>query len=216
LDENLDKSQFKQPITVTFPKNVVGFPDRLVTILKYVEANTHSGSANPSAQKWAVNSAFDPNNSGTGHQPSFYDTFTLPYARYYVRAFKVELEIVNQLATTAIEAVCVYSDQDFSANTVDQLSESRYAKWCTVGLSTGGYSVRRISMPWMQTMKLMGQPDAEADDNMYAAVNASPADVAWAITKMSAVDGTTTMTAIVKTSIYMEICFKDLCPQLAA
>jgi len=165
---------------------------------------------------WTVNSAFDPNNSGTGHQPSFYDTFAGVYSRYFVRAFKVELEIVNQLATIAIDAVCVYSDQAMTSNPVDVLSESKYAKWTTVGLNSSGQAVRRISMPWMTTMKLMGQPGPEADDNMYAGTGASPADLAWCTTKLAAVDGATTMTAIVKTSIFMEIIFKDLLPQVSS
>jgi hypothetical protein len=216
LPNNIDRAQFNMPLTVSFPPNCVGFPDRLVAVLKYVESNTHSGSAVPSAQKWAVNSAYDPNNSGTGHQPSFFDSLSAIYGRYFVRHFKVEVEIVNQLATTALVAVVCYTDQDISANTVEQISESKYARWVNVGINTGGSSVRHISMPWMSSMKLMGTPGLEADDNMYAASGASPADIGWCITRIAAIDGTTTMTAIVKTSIYMEIVFKDLLPQISS
>jgi len=71
-------------------------------------------------------------------------------------------------------------------------------------------------MPWMTQLKLMGSPLPEADDNMYAAVSASPADVAWCHTKLAASDGSTTMTAIVKTAIYFEVIFKDLLPQITS
>jgi hypothetical protein len=212
LPEAIDRSQFAPPVSVSFPPNCIGFPDRLTTILKYVEVNTHTGSATPSAQAWACNSAYDPNFSGSGHQPSFFDNFSAIYGRYFVRTFKVELEITNTLATTAVEAVCVYSDVSVTGSTVDQISESKYSKWCTVGLSTSGTSVRRITMPWMSSAKLMGQPFTEADDNMYSDIGSGPIDTAFCITKLAAVDGITTMTAIVKTSIFMEVVFKDLTP----
>lgn len=212
LPENIDRAQFAPPVSVSFPPNCIGFPDRLTTILKYVEVNTFTGSATPSAQSWAVNSAYDPNFSGGGHQPSFYDNFSAVYGRYFVRTFKVEIEITNTLTTTAVEAACVYSDVSVSGSTVDQLSESKYSKWCAVGVANSGTSVRRINMPWMSSAKIMGQPYTEADDNMYSDIGAGPADTAFCVVKLAAVDGLTTMTAIVKTSIFMEVVFKDLTP----
>jgi len=95
LPVNMTKSQFKPPISITFPPTIIGFPDRLITILKYSESYTFNGSAAPAAQQWTVNSAFDPNNTGVGHQPSFYDTFSAIYARYFVRAFKVDISVNN-------------------------------------------------------------------------------------------------------------------------
>jgi len=86
------RGRFRPVISVKFPRGVVGFPDRLRTTLKYSQAFTFSGTATPSGQAMMVNSCFDPDVTGTGHQPSFYDSFCSaagPYQRYFVKAFKV-------------------------------------------------------------------------------------------------------------------------------
>lgn len=216
LPENLARRQFNMPVTASFPPNCIGFPDRLITILKYSESYTFSASATPAAQAWLANSAFDPNYTGVGHQPSFYDTFAAVYGRYFVRQFKVEVDIDNQSGAIAVFAAVGYADQNISANTVEQIIEAKYTKYDTVGISSSGTSVRRIVMPWMSAAKLMGQPFTEADDNMYATVGANPADVAWSFLKVAAVDGATAVNVIARVVIYMEICFKDLLPQVSS
>lgn len=212
----MTKSQFKPPISITFPPTIIGFPDRLITILKYSESYTFNGSAAPAAQQWTVNSAFDPNNTGVGHQPSFYDTFSAIYARYFVRAFKVDISVNNHATTAGAYVVAGYSDVQIAANTVEQLIEAKYAKYVLLGESTGAGNVRTISLPWMSSQKLMGQPFTEADDNMYAAFNASPTDTAWSYLKVAADDGTTTVGVLARVVIHMEICFKDLLPQVSS
>lgn len=217
LPENLTQSaQFSMPMTVTFPKNVIGFPDRLITVLKYSEAFTFTGSTVPAAQVMRMNSAFDPNATGTGHQPSFFDTYSAVYGRYFVRHFKLELEITNVGSTSSAYVVANYTDQDFSANSVEQIIESKYSRYKVVAINSAGKSVITINLPWMSTMKLMGQPGTEADDNMYAAVSGNPSDVGWGIVKCSAVDGLTNINVYIRMVIYQEIVFKDLLPQISS
>jgi hypothetical protein len=207
-------TQFQEPTTVFFPKNCVGLPDRLGVILKYAQNYNNSGSATPSAQVFALNSGFDPDFSGTGHQPSFWDKIAAVYGRYYVRAFKMELAISQgQAATVPTEWVCCYSDQNIGANTVEELIEAKYSKNGILGLPSAGNAVVNVSLPWMSTAKLMGQPFTEADDNMYSGVGSSPTDVAWGIVKLQAQDGTTTVSARVRATLYMEIIFKDVLTQ---
>jgi len=214
---NMTSAQFNMPMTVSFPKNVIGFPDRLQTILKYSQQNTYGGaSPTPTAQIFALNSAYDPDSSGAGHQPSFYDTFSAVYGRYFVKAFKLEVEIINLNAGIGIFAVANYADQNISGNTVEQIVEAKYSKWTTLSVNTGNKAVAKISLPWMSTMKLMGQPGTEADDNMYAQYNASPSDVAWGAIKMAAVDGVTNMQAIGRVTLLQEVIFKDLLPQISS
>jgi len=209
--------QFTMPMSVSFPKNCIGFPDRLCTVLKYSQNNLFgAGSPIPTAQQFAINSAYDPDSSGAGHQPSFFDTFASVYGRYFVKAFKIEVEILNQSSSIGVFAVVNYCDQNIAANTVEQIIEAKYSKYSTLSVSTGNSAMVKISLPWMETMKLMGTPGLEADDNMYAAVNANPADIAWALIKMASVDGTTNMSAYGRTIIYQEVVFKDLLPQISS
>jgi hypothetical protein len=216
LPPNMMNSQFNMPVSVTFPSTIIGFPDRLTTILRYSESYTFTGSAAPTGQYWQMNSAFDVNGSGTGHQPSFYDTFTAIYSRYFVKEFKIEVMVNNHTSTVGVFGVLAYGDINASGNTVEQLSEAKYAKSFVLGQSTGGGNVKTISLPWMASSKLMGTPYTEADDNMYAAWNANPNDLGFAWLKVAADDATTAISVLARCVIHQRVVFKDLLTQVTS
>jgi len=214
--DNLESSQFRVPYSVAFPLSIIGFPDRLETTLRYSENYSFSASPTPAAQRWAVNSAFDPNVSGVGHQPSYFDTFSGIYARYYVEAFQLEIYVTNHTTTCATYVVLGYGDQDISGNSVEQLAEAKYTKLSVLAFSSAGGSAKRMVLPWMTQRQLMGSPDTEPDDNMYATTSASPNDVAWGWLKMAADDGTTNISAVARVVLHQRVVFKDLLPQVSS
>jgi len=76
--------------------NPSGFPRMLKMLHKYVECGiqlnyTAAGSA--SFYRFSVNNMFDPNNTGTGHQPSYFDTMAGLYDHYTVIGSRITLRI---------------------------------------------------------------------------------------------------------------------------
>ena len=70
------------------------FPDSITVALPYVSALT---LATPAAfsmtnQVWRMNSVYDPDYSGAGHQPQGFDEYALLYASYRVNYVDVEIE----------------------------------------------------------------------------------------------------------------------------
>jgi hypothetical protein len=209
----LNRGQFKSPMTTSFPPNMVGFPDRLGVKLKYSQTVTFTGSAAPTSQAFAVNSLFDPDLTGTGHQPSYFDTLAAIYGRYFVKGATAELQITNG-STKAVTWVALYSDQ-ITNTTVESLTEAKNSVSGIVG-EAGAMSTRTKSLQYMATSKIMGQPLSEPDDNMYAGVGASPADLWYLIFKVTSVDVTTTITVLVKFTILFDCYFKDLIPLVSS
>ena len=208
-------ANFRSPTTVSFPKTIYGLPDRIVTTLKYSQMINFTGSASPTAQVFAINSCFDPDNSGTGHQPSYFDKIAAVYARYFVSEACLDVTISNESATVPINYAVVYSDQNIGANSVEELSEAQYSKYGIIGVLSSN-PVKRVTLPPMSMAKLMGTAPKdilEADDNMYAGVGASPADVAWGIIRLGSTDLTTAITARARCVLTMRVAFKDLLTQ---
>lgn len=203
----VSRKSFHDPITVNM--QCIGAPDRLKVKLRYSQSGSWSGSATPAAQTFNVNSLFDPDRTGVGHQPSFFDLYASYYSNYYVRGAWVKVTFTNTGATTPVYAVAFLSDVQSSSQTVEQMSEAKYAKMTCVGLSTG-QGQKTLDFPYVSIPRLMGQPNAEPDDNMYAAVGASPADCAFLIFKATAVDGTTTFPMTWKVDIIYDCIFKDV------
>jgi len=209
----MNRRQFSGPWTSSFGANI-GFPDRLKCLLKYSEVGTFTGSAAPSGQVFQVNSLFDPNLSGTGHQPSYFDTIKAVYGRYCVQGATVEVEIMNG-SGVGIFVASLYSDINIGADSVEQMTEARHCKNFSVGINSGMGNARN-SLPYMDFRKLMGQPVLESDSNMYTDVGSTPTDVCYWIFKAVAADGSTTMSANWKATIIFDCIFKDLLPQISS
>ena len=78
-----------------------GFPDRMVTKLRYVDNFNLTGAAGVvGANVFRFNSCFDPDLSGVGHQPMYFDQFcgaagTGPYGRYRVISAKATVSFMQ-------------------------------------------------------------------------------------------------------------------------
>jgi len=187
----------------------VGFPDRLKCKLKYADQYGFSG-ATPAAQVFRGNSLFDPDLTGTGHQPRYYDQLTAIYGQYCVTGVKARFEVINTGAKGLFVTAC-YSDSNISTYTQNQLAEQRYSCTTTIDVPTGE-SVAVIDLPWISISQLQGQRELESDPNNYSLISTNPVDPTFIILKMAAVDGVTSTTAEVQAEIEFTAIFKELIP----
>lgn len=77
-----------------------GFPDTLRTKLHYCDVVQLAASAGaPGIYQFRMNSLFDPDYTGTGHQPQWFDQLAAVYATYRVYAAKITATFVpNKVA----------------------------------------------------------------------------------------------------------------------
>jgi len=196
---------------VSFPPDLVGFPDRLRLTLKYSESIALSGSATPAAQVFTVNSLFKPNLTSAGHQPSYYDTITNLYNRYCVLGCSAMIEVVNE-GTVPFYIVAVLSDIDLSAQSIQTFAESKLSVQLAIG-SNAGVGKGVINIPYTPMSRIQGQRIIEPDAAMYASTVASPSDGAFMYIKAAATDGSSTISARIKVTILFDSVVKDLDPQ---
>jgi hypothetical protein len=203
-------SSFRGKFEVTFPTGMVGIPDEVRTCLKYSEIISFTGSATPAAQVFIINSLFDPNFTGVGHQPSFYDFFQSMYSRYCVLGVSAVADVENETAV-AISCACVYSDANISGQSVETFTESMRCKAAIVG-PTGAVNTKRLTMPAVTMSQIMGQAIINSDANMYASTSSNPNDVAYMLFKCASTDTSTSVTVRVKFTILFDCVFKDVNP----
>jgi hypothetical protein len=208
----IDKAIKFSPYSVTLPG--IGLPDRLRCKLKYISTSNFGNSPTPSAQVFRVNSLFDPDLTGTGHQPSFYDLLSGGYSKYIVLGTWAKVTLSNNSASVTFTGTAVYSDNDASSQTEETLSESRYAMTAQLGLATGGASTRTLEFPYMPMWKLHGIPPAglESDPNMYSGTSSNPTDPAFFYFKVAASDLTTAGIVTWKVELLFDCVFKDVNP----
>lgn len=164
--------------TVNFSKSLKPFPPRTICKLKYADQQgltTAVGNV-PVAQLYNLNSLFDPDRTGAGHQPYGFDQLATIYGRY--RVFKVSYRVIfrSVVATDrGMVGVALKNDATtlagVNASLIQEYPRTRFKELDT---TRGTTFVGHIYLP-----SLNGSSPAvyKADDRFQALVNASPTEL---------------------------------------
>lgn len=98
----------------------LGFPRRIVKTLRYAElVSITSTTGILQTYRFSANGLFDPNITGTGHQPLYFDQVMSLYNQYTVIGSKIECRIVPSSANTSPVAVILMLDDDTTLTPTD-------------------------------------------------------------------------------------------------
>jgi len=154
------------------------FPRRLVTKFKYNDnpAMAISAGAGITDYKFNLNGLYDPDSSGTGHQPYGFDESMALYSRY--RVYKCSWRIVMPTVATdtyhctvvAINGNSTYSTQPFSRVAELPSAVSR-------SIAPGGNSVTFSGTCYLPKLNGIRPAEFKNDDRFIGTSGANPAEV---------------------------------------
>lgn len=93
----------------------------------------------PAVQIMDASGMFDPDLTGTGHQPRGYDEMMTLYAHYTVIGCKISVTFVNASNATGQNAICgiTLSRNNSALGNVTDYQENSYSKFVVLGQSNG-------------------------------------------------------------------------------
>jgi hypothetical protein len=95
---------------------IFGFPNSIITKLRYCITGTLTSTAGSSSyQVFSANGIYDPDTTGAGHQPLYYDQYALLYNKYVVLGSKITIELSN--GTTSPFLCTLVGDDDSTIST---------------------------------------------------------------------------------------------------
>lgn len=147
-----------------------GFPPSLYTKVVFSESyqmNSTTGSI--VNQTFSGNSAFDPDYTGVGHQPYFYDQLTAVYNSYIVYASKIEI-VAGTNSVTDTRLILRPAIPNTGIADMDLECERPGAKCVYVN---AGSAPTKVSM-LRKTSQVFGTQSKNLDENFQAASNANP------------------------------------------
>jgi len=207
----ISKKPFGELGIARFPG--VGFPDQLRCTLRYSDAGSQfTAAVTPAAQVFRANSLFDPDLTGVGSQPEYFDQLSAVYSQYCVQGCHIKCEIFNT-GTTSNVCVLLYSDVNVATQAVENLTEHRYAKH-TIVSAKGGMDHALLELPPILNSTLQGEKYLNSDANNYQGVGINPVDPTFAIFKTTAMDNVTNSNIYVNFYIEYDCWFKELTPVL--
>lgn len=169
----------KRPTTLANRSAIAPIPARYITKMKYAESFVLSGTG-LRTQQMNLNSLFDPNRSGLGHQPYGFDQLCGPsgsalYNRY--RVFKVDYVVVVANDTYNIHYAVLNSND--ASPPIGSVSEARENPRCQYKCQNPGGTLKQITGS-ISLPSLMGRTKAQymASDNYQSQYNTSPSELA--------------------------------------
>ena len=147
-------------------------PQRYIATMKY--SQTFLLSDVSPGWTFNLNSIFDPDRTGTGHQPYGHDTFQTLYNRY--RVISCNWVITGYNASNAIRLVAQPANEVLTAGSVSEVCENPRSKWILQSPQSPVMKLKgKINLP-----SLVGRNTAQymADDRYQAQFGASPVELA--------------------------------------
>ena len=113
------------------------FPDRSLVKMRYADNYEMNSVGGISSQIWRVNSIFDPDSTGVGHQPYSHDQWAALYNEYNVHGVKVDLRLTNNSSTVPMDCVFYFNNNGTAIGKMSTAKEKPYSSHRLLGVSTG-------------------------------------------------------------------------------
>lgn len=186
-----------------------GFPAVLQTKLRYVDTYALISTAGAIAkQVMYLNSTFDPDNSGTGHQPLYRDTYAGIYDQYAVVSCDYKVQFQSLASSTGMVIGVVVDDDNSTSSTPTVLMEQNNGQHQLLPPFTGSISNRTISGHW-DCKRHLGI-DPYTSQTYKTAVGSNPTEIASLLIWSVPADGSATATVQVQVTLEFVVIWTEL------
>lgn len=169
--------------------NNIGLPRKKIVKLTYCQTNSIVSSTGLLARNvYRLNSLFDPDQTGIGHQPFGFDQWANLYDVYTVLGAKITVTFSNRTTGTVPTLCGIIIDRDTTLSDTDchsYIEKTRGQGWTTLPINT---NTQRTLTSYYSTKKTFGITDVMDDHQFSAGFAASPANGAFASVVVQASD----------------------------
>lgn len=155
-------------------------PDRIRVKLPYADYayNLGAPAGTNIYQDFKANSIFDPDQTGSGHQPLGRDQLSALYNQYIVHSCSIKAVFYSTLGTGTLGQTIfgVQASNALVAFGPTSAMEQQYTKWNQADLRLSGSREHTLYMK-MSTSRIIGRPCIANDDVLSALVSADPTDL---------------------------------------
>ncbi len=156
-----------------------GFPDSEIATIRYCDEIALSPGAAYGQYTYRGNSCFDPDETGVGHQPLYYDQYSAVYSKYKVISSRCRVTAANYNATASASIVLVPSSNILTVTSYTIAMEQPYAKRTELlPISTRG-GVKSTITSTMSTQKILGLSKMQLSSEDYSATTGATPSSVW-------------------------------------
>lgn len=170
------RKRLARPKRVVVNRALHPIPQRYITKMKYSEQ--FITDATTGMYRFNLNSIYDPNQSGVGHQPYGFDTLATLYNRYRVIACGWRIQVNWQTNQTAQPVLvgAIPANEVLTFNSLSELRENPRAKY--ISQNYGAESLVLSGKSYIPSLVGRTKPQYMADDRYQATMTTSPNELA--------------------------------------
>ena len=192
-------TQTTDTIKTVYNSNFV--PQRTVAKLTYAETVSMVSGASgvPAYHYFCCNGLYDPNTTGTGHQPMGFDQLMAKYNHYRVLGSKIQIKILPTQTTDttddiALIGLTVTPDSSSTVTNSEELREQKGTKYTLAPRQAQG--IKALSMGW-GAKRTFGTKAVTKD--MFGAIASNPLETSfWRITMTGDLGTATALTLFIR------------------
>jgi len=187
-------------------KGQPGIADRALIKLRYRDNYILTATQpNTFAQRvWRLNSIYDPDYTGTGHQPLCYDQWQVFYKNYRVYKTDVIISLCNE-ETNAVQVGFVTQPDDTAITADDSAFEQPHVYSRILGAESG--QNRAIIKRTIHHPRMIGQTSQQfkSNENTYAAFGVNPNTNVFGILFADSIDNSMTPNVSVNVQLIFHV-----------
>lgn len=150
------------------------FAQRYITKMKYSDALSITGGG-PQVYRFNLNSVYDPNRTGTGHQPYGHDSLISLYNRYRVISCSWVISAVDS-AGQYIQVASLPANEEVNALTTSEIRENPRCKYITQ--APNAHLKMLTGKAYLPSLTGRNKTQYMSDDRYQAQVGNSPQELA--------------------------------------
>lgn len=174
---------YKKKYKKTIPKTIKvycgrqTFPHQLYNTLRYTEQRVVSAVSGFAAYQYTANGMYDPNITGVGHQPLYYDQLTLIYNHYTVlrSRFKITPGVPTDRPSSCSAVIYIDDDTTVHSNidtAAEMPSATKIVTW-----NPPASNIPTLYKAW-SAVDTFG-PNPMANDNLQGSTSANPTEQSY-------------------------------------
>lgn len=194
---------------VSLPPRMYGFPEKMYTRMRYCDVyNLVSTAGAVAKQLLRINSTFDPDYTGSGHQPLYRDTYASIYDFYSVAKATVKATFTSNASTSSMLVGVVVEDDTSSSTNFNVLLEQNAGTHLMLPNNTSSIANRTVSQSW-DAASYFGI-DPFSSQGYKTPIGTDPVDPAYMLLYAIPADGTSTTTTTVMIELEQWVLWTDL------
>ena len=156
----------------------IGFPDSEWATIRYSDEIAISSGGTYGQYTYRGNSCFDPDETGIGHQPMYYDQYAAVYSKYKVKYSRIRVTAANYNAAASAVVVVIPSSEIITVTSYPLAMEQPYAKRTEMLPVSTRAGVQTSVKNGISTERILGlSPSQFAGEEYSALTGATPASV---------------------------------------